>query len=403
MQHYVTDPVKTRSLSKRLGLCDDSAQVVKTITAQPEIMEMETNREATATSTPSHLEETKHHPPSNISLLAEMDLSLSDDDESFEASVTTQEVPNFDVELPREDSESPEAREGSISVSPRDTDWSEHGPKKRRRTENRVGKMKPCDICGKLLTANHMRRHQRAVHGKNNTNPPSQPVINSFATSQLLSMELKVDLEMINLKSWRITPDDPCKGRRKITLDKEEPGIYRIQGQPTSKNKRQQICPFCGKISTDWYNLVRHCSAQHFRGHLLQYVRKGSCDCPFCGISHRHQTNLLGHIGGKHKRDEVESLIRGDTDRDENKNDKNSNLSKYERSHSSNEPVETVALPEPHPSTLKPDDDYQIDFDLKNEMIESVPSDSNSGKVQEENTEINLRRILDSNTESDSE
>ena len=53
--------------------------------------------------------------------------------------------------------------------------------------------------------------------------------------------------------------------------------------------------------------------------------------------------------------------------------------------------------------TLKPDDDYQIDFDLKNEMIESVPSDSNSGKVQEENTEINLRRILDSNTESDSE
>ena len=175
-----------------------------------------------------------------------------------------------------------------------------------------------------------MRRHQRSVHGKNNTNPPSQPVLNSFATSQLLSKELKVDLEKINLKSWRIiTPDDPCKGRRKITLDKEESGIYKIQGHPTSKIERQQICPFCGKISTDWYNLIRHCSAQHFREHLLQYVRKGSCDCPFCGTSHKYLSTLLGHIGGKHKRDEVESLIRGDTDRDENKNYKNSNLSKY--------------------------------------------------------------------------
>ena len=101
---------------------------------------------------------------------------------------------------------------------------------------------------------------------------------------------------------------------------------------------------------------------------------------------------------------------------DENKNDKNSNSIKDERSPSPIEhiiSVETVALPEHHPSTLNPDDDCQIDFELKIEMIESVPSDNDTGQIQEDNTDYkedspenvkvkeDLRRVLDSDTDDE--
>ena len=555
MQHYVPDPVKTRSLSKRLGLCDDSAEVVKTIIAQPENIEMKTNRETSAVPKPSHMAEIKipHH-PSNTSLLAEMDLSMSVD-ESFEASVTTQEASICDIEPPREDSESPEAREGS--VSPCDTDWSEHEPVKRRRTENRVGKLKPCDICGKLLTANHLRRHQRSVHGMNNTNPPSQPVINSLETSQVLSKEPRVYLENINSSSLRITPDDPCKGRRKMSLIKKGHNTYRILGNPakkkvTKKKRNPQTCPFCGMVSGDRYDLIRHCSRLHLKEHLMEYINQESLTCTLCGLKRGSIGELLSHLGTKHKREKIEKwiemearactenmesqetqpheegnqnnypgnseqppfnefldtrlkcchddcsfetskrlklyrhystehyrrqlsehlngedsitmtckfcniLIRKKTDMiahigsvhgkveqyipkehrislssksilsesinerfangDENKNDKNSDSIKDDRSPSPTEniiSVETVELPEPLPSTLNPDDDCQINFDLKIERIESVPSDNNSGQIQEDNNKIkedspdnkvDLRRVLDSDsdTESDNE
>ena len=101
---------------------------------------------------------------------------------------------------------------------------------------------------------------------------------------------------------------------------------------------------------------------------------------------------------------------------DENKNDKNSDSIKDDRSPSPTEniiSVETVELPEPLPSTLNPDDDCQINFDLKIERIESVPSDNNTGQIQEDNTnskedspeKVDLRRVLDSDsdTESDNE
>ena len=98
---------------------------------------------------------------------------------------------------------------------------------------------------------------------------------------------------------------------------------------------------------------------------------------------------------------------------DENENDKNSDSIKDERSPSPNEhiiSVETVALPEPHPSTLNPDDDCQIDFDLKIETVESVPSDNNTGQTEdnidskEDSPEkIDLRRVLDSDTDTDNE
>ena len=165
----------------------------------------------------------------------------------------------------------------------------------------------------------------------------------------------------------------------------------------------------------------------------MHYVRKGSFLCPFCATDHKYISNLLGHIGGKHKREEMESLIRGDTgtdmvqenhhckveeyipkehrgplstktipsnsindiDRlangDENENDKNCNSIKDETSPSRSPTehivsVETVALPpEPHLSSINPDDDCQIDNDLKIETIESVLSDSKSGQIQKEN------------------
>ena len=418
---------------------------------------MKTNRETSAVPKPSHLADTKipHH-PSNTSLLAEMDLSMSVD-ESFEASVTTQEVSIFDIEPPREDSESPKAREGSGSVSPHDTDWSEHGPRKRKRTDNRVGKSKPCDICGKLLSANHIRRHERNVHGMHNTNtnPPPHCVINSFETSQLLCKEPRVNLENIRVDSLRITPDDPCKGRRKISLCKNGPNTYKILGNSSSKKKMKkkkrnpQICPFCGIMTADRYDLIRHCSRMHLKEHLMAFINTNSLKCTFCGLERSSIGGLLFHLGAKHKREEMERLIDIEAglcthhqheeenqnkcslseksipsntinDRlangDENENDKNSNLIKDEISPSPTEniiSVETVELPEPLPSTLNPDDDCQINFDLKIERIESVPSDNNSCQIQDNNKikedspdyKVDLRRVLDSDsdTESDNE
>ena len=101
---------------------------------------------------------------------------------------------------------------------------------------------------------------------------------------------------------------------------------------------------------------------------------------------------------------------------DENKNDKNSDSIKDDRSPSPTEniiSVETVELPELLPSTLNPDDDCQINFDLKIERIESVPSDNNTGQIQEDNTDSkedspenvkvteDLRRVLDSDTDDE--
>ena len=294
-----------------MGLCEDAANEVTANKSHPE--NMETNREASAASTSSRVTEMRR-PLSNTSLLAEMDLSTSVD-ESFEASGTTQEGANFDTELHREDRDrqSAEAVEGSTSPPvpiPHDTDWREPGLRKKKKKWN--GRLKPCDICGKLISAGNMSKHQRrATCGLNKTNPPS--LIKSFDISRLLSKESRVTLENINLTSMRITPDDPCKGRMKIALDKEELGTYKIH-QISKKGRQKQTCPFCGKIVDDRYNLIRHCSVQHFRSHLMKFVKKGSYKCSFCGQDKQNVRlpGLLGHIGGVHKREEIESLIRGD-------------------------------------------------------------------------------------------
>merc|ERR1740128_1027026 len=101
---------------------------------------------------------------------------------------------------------------------------------------------------------------------------------------------------------------------RKITLDKEELGTYRIHGPPNSKMKQPQTCQICGKITKDRYDLIRHCSVQHFKSHLMKFVKKGSFKCSICGQDKQNVRlpGLLSHIGGVHKREEIESLIRGD-------------------------------------------------------------------------------------------
>jgi len=372
----------------------------------------------------------------------------------------------------------------------------------------------------------------------------------------VLRKEPRVDMENINLSCLRITPDDPCKGRRKISLIKSGRHTYRILGNPAKKKMKKkkrnpQTCPFCGMVSGDRYDLIRHCSRLHLKEHLMEYINQESLTCTLCGLERGSIGELLSHLGTKHKREEMEKwiemearacteniesqetqpheegnqnnypgnseqpplneildtrlkcchddcsfetskrlklyrhystehyrrqlisehlngedsitmtckfcniLIRKKSDMiahigsvhekveqyipkehrislsaksipynsindrlangDENENDKNSDSIKDERSPSPNEhiiSVETVALPEPHPSTLNPDDDCQIDFDLKIELIESVPrpSDNNTGQIEdnidskEDSPEkIDLRRVLDSDTESDSE
>lgn len=122
--------------------------------------------------------------------------------------------------------------------------------------------------------------------------------------------ELRVNVENINLESMRITPDDPCTGRRKITLQKEAFDTYRILGIPAKKKKRKsQTCPFCGVETADRYDLIRHCSRQHLKDHLMKYIDKDSFKCTFCGIERGKLAPLLFHLGAKHKRDEMEKLI----------------------------------------------------------------------------------------------
>merc|ERR1712110_1211809 len=98
---------------------------------------------------------------------------------------------------------------------------------------------------------------------------------------------------------------------------------------------------------------------------------------------------------------------------EERKNDENSNSVKDERSPSPAGQiisVETVALPERLSSSINPDE-----VDLKIEIVESV-SDNNSGQIREENleskeycpspekvSEVDLRRVLDSDSDSDIE
>ena len=390
----------------------------------------------------------------NTALLAEMDLSTSDDDNS-EVSVrgTTHENSKA-VEFSRDEEQSPEVSEDL--KSPKNTYWSEpltrnclarqnkitcsickkrmlrKSYKKHFRTQHKstvkcaneshvhAGKLKACYICGKLLTSNHMRRHERNVHNVNITNPPTQPSNNNLATSLVLFKEWRVDVENINLNSMRITPDDPCSGRRKMTLRKEAFGTYSIH-RPL-RMKQNQTCSICGKKTGDRYDLIRHCSSKHFKDHLMQYVNKGSLVCPLCGIDHKYISTLLGHIGGKHKREELEKIIRGDPVLDQESHnkvttqklpDKNDAKVKGEVENGENGnsvsvikderipspadhttvPVETVAFPEPGPPILYPDEECQ--------MSQIQEKTDKKGDVHGKVTGSDLRRILDSDSESE--
>ena len=107
---YNLDPVRTKSLAKRLGLYDDAEIEVKSIIGPPE--NMKTNRELHSSliaegghsgSMSSHVTDAEHS-ATNTALLAEMDLSTSVDNIS-EVAVrgTTQENSNLAVEFSREE------------------------------------------------------------------------------------------------------------------------------------------------------------------------------------------------------------------------------------------------------------------------------------------------------------
>ena len=252
---YNLDPVRTKSLAKRLGLYDDAVIEVKSIIGPPE--NMKTNRELQSSLIAegehsgimsSHVTDAEYS-ATNTALLAEIDLSTSDDDNS-EVSVrgTTHENSKAVNCL---------ARQNKITCSICKKRMLRKSYKKHFRTQHKstvkcaneshvhAGKLKACYICGKLLTSNHMRRHERNVHNVNITNPPSQPSNNNLATSLVLFKEWRVDVENINLNSMRITPDDPCSGRRKMTLRKEAFGTYSIHGP--LRMKQNQTCSICGK------------------------------------------------------------------------------------------------------------------------------------------------------------
>ena len=157
---YNLDPVRTKSLAKRLGLYDDAEIEVKSIIGPPE--NMKTNRELHSSliaegehsGSMSSLVTDAEYSATNTALLAEMDLSTSVDNIS-EVAVrgTTQENSNLAVEFSREEEQAPEVSEDM--TSPEDTDWNE--PLEKRKKIN-------CSFCKKKVLKKSYKKHLKTQH-----------------------------------------------------------------------------------------------------------------------------------------------------------------------------------------------------------------------------------------------